>query len=94
MNIKAFTDLKIWQEAHALTLITYKVSQLFPNEERYGLTSQIRRSASSVGANIAEGFSRGSTRDYLRFLTMARSSLHETINHYLLTYLLTYLQRT
>ena len=54
-EIKRFEDLKVWLKSHGLVLEVYKVTQQFPNEEKFGLTSQIRRSAVSVAANIAEG---------------------------------------
>lgn len=57
-KIKRFEDLKVWQKSHELVLEVYKVTQQFPNEEKFGLTSQIRRSAASVVANIAEGYKR------------------------------------
>lgn len=82
--IKKFTDLRIWQLAHELTLKIYKLSKNFPKEEVYGIGSQVRRSASSVGANIAEGFSRNTKKEYVQFLYVARGSLTETINHLIL----------
>ena len=57
-KIKRFEDLKVWQKSHELVLEVYKVTQQFPNEEKFGLTSQIRRFAASVAANIAEGSKR------------------------------------
>jgi len=57
-EIKRFEDLKVWQSSHELVLEVYKVTQQFPGEEKFGLTSQIRRSAVSVAANIAEGSKR------------------------------------
>ncbi len=57
---------------------------MFPKEEMYGIVSQLRRSSSSVGANIAEGFSRGSKKEFTQFLYIAKGSLTETINHLLL----------
>ena len=57
-EIKGFEDLKVWQKSHELVLEVYKVTQQFPNEEKFGLTSQIRRSAAFVAANIAEGYKR------------------------------------
>jgi four helix bundle protein len=57
-GIKRFEDLKVWQKSHELVLEVYKVTQQFPTEEKFGLTSQIRRSAVSVAANIAEGSKR------------------------------------
>ncbi|MCW3128847.1 MAG: four helix bundle protein [Methanophagales archaeon] len=57
-EIKRFEDLKVWQSSHELVLEVYKVTQQFPGEEKFGLTSQIRRSAVSVAAKIAEGSKR------------------------------------
>ena len=57
-EIKRFEDLKVWQKSHELELEVYKITKQFPNEEKFGLTSQIRRSAASVVANIAEGSKR------------------------------------
>ena len=57
-EIKRFEDLKVWQKSHELALEVYKVTQQVPSEEKFGLTSQIRRSAASVSANIAEGSKR------------------------------------
>jgi four helix bundle protein len=90
--IKSFEDLKIWQEAHRLTLEVYKLTGKFPSEERYSLISQVRRSASSVGANIVEGFSRNTTKEFIQFLYNARGSLEETIYHFLLARDLCYLK--
>ncbi len=69
--------LKVWQRSRGLVLRLYEVTGSFPGEERYGLTSQIRRAGVSVVANIAEGAARGSDADYLRFLKIARGSLSE-----------------
>jgi four helix bundle protein len=70
--------LDAWKKAHALVLGVYALTASFPSEERYGLTSQLRRAASSVPANIAEGFGRSTTRDFLRHLDIANGSLEET----------------
>lgn len=75
--MQRFTDLKVWQEGHALTLEIYRITAGFPSEERYGLVSQLRRAASSVPANIAEGSKRQTQADYARFLNIAESSLAE-----------------
>jgi len=90
--IKSFEDLKIWQEAHRLTLEVYKLTSKFPSEEKYSLISQTRRSASSVPANIAEGFSRDTTKEFIKFLYNARGSLAETICYLLLAKDLGYLK--
>ncbi|MBX3361018.1 MAG: four helix bundle protein [Phycisphaeraceae bacterium] len=76
-DIRSHRDLRAWQLAYALGLQVYRVTSTFPTTERYGLVSQLRRSAISVPSNIAEGFGRGSTHDYIRFLKMARASLFE-----------------
>jgi four helix bundle protein len=78
-------DLKVWQKAHALALEIHKLTKDFSREEVYGLTSQLRRSASSVPANIVEGQSRNTTKEYLAFLYNARGSLEETRYHLLLS---------
>lgn len=74
-----FEKLTIWQESHKLTLSVYKISQILPKSEVYGIVSQIRRSSSSVPANIAEGYSRKTTKEFLQFLYQAKGSLSETI---------------
>ena len=76
------TELKVWQRSHALTLEVYRQSDRFPEKERFGLTSQLRRAAISVPANIAEGTKRQGKQDYARFLNIAEGSLAEV--HYLL----------
>ena len=75
--MQRFTELRVWQRAHALTLEVYRFSAAFPIHEQFGLTSQIRRAAVSVGANIAEGSKRRSSADYARFLNIAEGSLAE-----------------
>ena len=77
MSITSHRDLTAWQKAFQLGMAIYRESGEFPPEERFSLTLQIRRSAVSVPSNIAEGYGRGSTRDYLRFLRTARGSLYE-----------------
>jgi four helix bundle protein len=82
-EIKGFEDLKVWEKSHDLVLEVYKVTQLFPTNEKFGLTSQIRRSAVSVAANIAEGSKRQHLKEYIQMLYIAQGSLSET-NYYLL----------
>jgi four helix bundle protein len=82
---KSFKDLIVWQKAHQLVLAVYQLSQNFPKDELYGLTSQLRRSASSVAANIAEAFKKKSKLDKLRILNIAQGSLSETEYHLLLS---------
>jgi four helix bundle protein len=79
-----FKRLKVWEKAHALTLQVYQATRGFPREERYGLTSQMRRAAASIPANIAEGCCRGGKRDFARFLWNALGSASELEYHVLL----------
>jgi four helix bundle protein len=74
---KTFEDLIAWQKAHAFVLNIYKTTETFPKHEIYGLTSQFRRAAVSVAANIAEGYRKKSLKDKLNFLSIAHSSLEE-----------------
>ncbi len=76
--MQRFTDLKVWQRSHALVLEIYRLSSKFPGDERFGLTSQLRRAAASVPTNIAEGSKRRSNQEYAHFLNIAEGSLAET----------------
>lgn len=76
-----FEDLHIWQEAHRLMLEIYKITSKFPKSESFGLTDQLRRSALSVSANIAEAHGRHHYLDKVKFLYNARGSLDETRSH-------------
>lgn len=80
---KSFRDLVVWQKAHQLVLAIYRLTRSFPTEERFGLTSQIRRAAVSVAANITEGFSKRGRSDKARFLNIAQGSLEE-VHYYLI----------
>lgn len=77
MAIRNFRDLVVWQRAMELSVRTYEVSNAFPREEIYGLTSQIRRASVSIPSNIAEGHGRNNDREFLRFLDIAMGSLRE-----------------
>jgi len=79
-----FKNLKVWSKAHELTLVVYRRTRVFPKEEMYGLTSQLRRAAASIGANIAEGCGRRSDGEMKRFLQIARGSASELEYHFLL----------
>jgi four helix bundle protein len=74
---KSFTELIVWQKAHAFLLQVYVATRAFPKEELYGLTSQLRRAAVSIPANIAEGFRKQSKLDKTRFLNISEGSLEE-----------------
>ena len=89
--LKDFRELQVWQKSHNLTLEIYRCTQNFPENERFGLTSQIRRSATSVAANIAEGCGRGSDSDFRRFLLIAMGSASESEYHLILAKDLNYL---
>jgi four helix bundle protein len=80
---KTFEDLKVWQKAHQLVIKIYRLSKGFPRDERFGLTSQLRRAAVSVPANVAEGFKRVTIPDKLRFFNIAQASLEE-VRYYLI----------
>jgi four helix bundle protein len=75
---QTFEDLVVWQKAHRLVLAVYGVTAAFPRQEIYGLVTQLRRSAVSVPANVAEGFRRRGNADKLRFLNIAQGSLAES----------------
>ncbi|MFA5926695.1 MAG: four helix bundle protein [Patescibacteria group bacterium] len=77
MAITSFQDLLVWQKAHQLTLLTYRLVSKFPKHEEYGLASQMRRSSSSIPSNIAEGFKRKGLKDSIRFYNIAEGSLEE-----------------
>jgi four helix bundle protein len=72
--LKNYKELKVWQKSYQLSLELYKITKGFPGDEKYGLTSQMRRAAVSVPSNIAEGYGRKTTRDYIRSLYLAYGS--------------------
>ncbi len=84
-SVKTFRDLVVWQKAHELVLEIYKASKSFPDDERFGLVSQIRRSASSIPTNIVEGYKKKGNKEFLRYLNIADCSLEETKYHLLLS---------
>ena len=75
--IRNYRDLVVWQKAISFVTDVYYITRHLPTEERYGLCSQIRRSAVSIPSNIAEGYGRNSIQDYIRFLQIANGSLFE-----------------
>lgn len=77
MVVKSYRDLIVWQKSIGLVKSVYTITNCFPREELYGLTSQVRRSAVSVPSNIAEGCGRGTTKDYMYFLRISFGSLFE-----------------
>ena len=83
--INSYRDLVVWQEAMNLAAAAYKLTATFPTEETYGLTSELRRSAASVPANVAEGYGRDSRGAYVQQLRVAQGSLKEFETHLLLS---------
>ena len=84
--MKNFRDLQVWQKAHQLTLLLYNKTENFPDDEKYGLVSQIKRAASSVAANIAEGCGRSGDAELARYLQIAMGSASELEYHLLLAH--------
>ncbi len=82
--MKDFHELKVWQKAHQLTLAVYQITATLPREELYGLTSQFRRSCSSIPANLAEGCGRNGDAEFARFCSIAMGSASELEYHLLL----------
>lgn len=78
--IKDFSDLFAWQESHKLVIFVYKLAKKFPEDEKFGLTSQIKRAVVSITSNIAEGFGRNTRKDKMQFYAIAKGSIYETDN--------------
>lgn len=85
MDLFSFERIVAWQKAHQFTLLVYKITQSFPDNEHYGLVSQFRRAAVSIGANIAEGYKKLGKADKLRFLNISEGSLAECENYIVLS---------
>jgi four helix bundle protein len=75
--IKSFQDLEVWRKAQSLVLAVYKATNTFPRSEQFGVVSQLRRAAYSIPANLAEGYGRRSTKEFLQFLAIANGSAEE-----------------
>lgn len=91
MSLERFEQLEVWQEAHQLVLLVYQATSTFPQDEKFGLVSQMRRSAVSVPANIAEGFKRLGMGDKIRFYNIAQASLEELRYYFILCRDLSYI---
>lgn len=85
MQIQSYRELKVWQEGMNLAEQCYCTTRSFPKDELYGMTSQIRRAAASIPANIAEGYGRHTRPQYLQFLYISQGSLRELETHLLLS---------
>ncbi|MBA3315675.1 MAG: four helix bundle protein [Planctomycetaceae bacterium] len=83
-RVRSYRELIVWQKAMAFVTLCYRLSQSFPSDERFGLTSQLRRAAVSIPANIAEGQGRATSADFKRHLTIAYGSLMEVETHVLI----------
>ncbi|MBR5914520.1 MAG: four helix bundle protein [Selenomonadaceae bacterium] len=94
MGIKDFKELLVWQKSMKLAAEVYRITKKLPKDELFGLTNQLRRAAVSIPSNIAEGNGRDSTKEYLRFLYIARGSRSEVETQLLLCVELGYLQKT
>jgi four helix bundle protein len=75
--LKTFRELEVWQKSHQLVLEIYRITRTFPQDERFGIVSQLRRATYSIPANIAEGFGRRSTKELIQCLAIANGSLEE-----------------
>jgi four helix bundle protein len=84
-DINDFKNLKVWQKGIDIAEKCYFLTKLFPKDELYGMVQQIRRSAASIPANIAEGYGRRSTAEYIRFLNIAQGSINELETHIILS---------
>ena len=91
--MKNYKELEVWQKAKSLAVELYRATERFPRVEQFGLTTQTRRAGTSVAANIAEGWGRGSTREYIQFLLIGRGSLMELETHLIVAQELGYLAR-
>lgn len=89
--LRTFKDLLVWQRSFELVATTYEITRGFPNDEKFGLVSQMRRSAVSVPSNIAEGYARDTTQEYVRHLWIAKGSLAELETQLLIAQRLEYI---
>ena len=91
MSTFTFQNIFAWQKAHDFTKLVYSITRHFPEDERFGITSQFRRAAVSIGANIAEGYKKLSKADKLRFMNISEGSMAECMNYILLSFDLGYI---
>ncbi|MDX2238199.1 MAG: four helix bundle protein [Hyphomonadaceae bacterium] len=84
-DVQSYRDLKVWQSAMRIATQAYVLTKSFPRDETYGMTSQIRRAAASIPANIAEGYGRDGTATFVQYLRIANGSLKELETHVMLT---------
>ena len=94
MYVYSFEKLEVWKESKKLTKIIYQITSRFPENEKFGLTSQLRRASISVGSNLAEGSARITPKDKAHFSTMAYSSLIEVLNQIIISYELDFINES
>jgi len=92
-KINSYRDLEVWKKGVRYSLTIYKITSEFPVSEQYGITNQLRRASASIPANIAEGYGRDSTKNYIQFLRTSRGSLNETETFLFIAYGLKYVDR-
>ncbi len=93
-KIESYKDLEVWKKGIRFTIEIYDITKNFPVNEQFGLTNQIRRAVSSVPANIAEGYGRGSVKNYIQFLKTSRGSLNEVETFLYIGHGLNYLDKS
>jgi four helix bundle protein len=93
-RLDSYRDLRVWQAAMDLVVESYRLGELLPGRERFGLTAQVRRAATSIPANIAEGYGRARRGEYLNHLSIARGSLNELETHIAIARRLEYLSES
>ena len=94
MYVYSFEKLEVWKESKKLTKIIYQITSRYPENEKFGLTSQLRRASISVGSNLAEGSARITPKDKAHFSTMAYSSLIEVLNQIIISYELDFINES
>jgi len=90
-TLQSYRDLLVWQKGIDLVVVSYRATEAFPKSETYGLISQIRRAATSIPANIAKGYGRGTRKEYVQFLMFTQGSLKELETHFIVSEKLTYI---
>lgn len=93
MALQSYRDLEVWQKSVELVISAYQLAKQLPDEEKYGLISQIRRAAVSIPANIAEGYGSTYRGEYLRHLSIAKGSLYELETHFVIAVRLNFVDR-
>jgi four helix bundle protein len=92
-HIESYRDLEVWKKGVRFSIEIYRITETFPTKEQFGITNQLRRAASSFPANIAEGYGRESTKNYIQFLKTSRGSLNEVETFLYIAYGLNYLDK-